>query len=180
MTTTTTATTTTTTATAATTITIVVAAVAVDVFVVAEVAAVVIVVAAVAVVVVVVAVVVVVMGLSGWRWQHGLVKQVSQTHSSQHSSGDAEHAGGVAAVVMAGADLSVVLLQHGGVAVTALGVRLIPAAPDDPLVTAHVLVDFPAEVFIAICGALGQELLCLLLIRCVFEVEGVAAVEVVV
>merc|ERR1712061_908942 len=53
-------------------------------------------------------------------------------------------------------------------------------APDDPLVTAHVLVDFPAEVFFAICGALGQELLCLLLIGCVLEVEGVAAVEVVV
>ena len=64
----------------------------VDLFVVAEVAAVVIVVAAVAVVVVVVAVVVVVMGLSGWRWQLGLVKQVSQTHSSQHGSGDAEPA----------------------------------------------------------------------------------------
>jgi len=144
------------------------------------VAAVVVVVAAVVVVVVVVAVVVVVMGLSGWRWQHGLVKQVSQTHSSQHGSGDAEHAGGVAAVVVAGADLSVVLLQHGGVAVTALGVSLVPAAPDDPLVTAHVLVDFPAEVFFAICGALGQELLCLLLIGCVLEVEGVAAVEVVV
>ena len=47
------------------------------------------------------------------------------------------HAGGVAAVVVAGADLSVVLLQHGGVAVTALGVSLVPAAPDDPLVTAH-------------------------------------------
>ena len=47
------------------------------------------------------------------------------------------HAGGVAAVLVAGADLSVVLLQHGGVAVTALGVRLVPAAPDDPLVTAH-------------------------------------------
>ena len=62
-------------------------------FVVAEVAAVVVVVAAViVVVVVVVAVVVVVMGLSGWRWQHGLVKQVSQTHSSQHGSGDAEPA----------------------------------------------------------------------------------------
>merc|ERR1712203_342485 len=115
----------------------------------------------------------VVMGLSGWRWQHGLVKQVGQTHSSQH-------AGGVAAVLVAGADLSVVLLQHGGVAVAALGVRLVPAAPDDPLVTAHVLVDFPAEVFFAICGTIGQELLCLLLIGCVFEVEGVAAVEVVV
>jgi len=153
-------------------------------FVVADVAAVVVVVAAVVVVlaavVVIVAVVVVVMGLSGWRWQLGLVKQVRQTHSSQHSSGDAEHAGGVAAVVVAGADLSVVLLQHGGVALTALGVSLVPAAPDDPLVTAHVLVDFPAEVFFAICGALGQELLCLLLIGCVLEVEGVAAVEVVV
>merc|ERR1712079_110530 len=51
------------------------------------------------------------MGLSGWRWQHGLVKQVGQTHSSQHGSGDTEHAG-VAAVLVAGADLSVVLLQH--------------------------------------------------------------------
>ena len=47
------------------------------------------------------------------------------------------HAGGVAAVLVAGADLGVVLLQHGGVAVAALGVRLVPAAPDDPLVTAH-------------------------------------------
>ena len=60
------------------------------VFVIAEVAAVVVVVAAVVVVVVVVAVVMVVMGLSGWRWQHGLVKQVGQTHSSQHGSGDTE------------------------------------------------------------------------------------------
>ena len=64
----------------------------VDLFVVAEVAAVEAVVAAVVVAVVAVAVVVVVMGLSGWRWQHGLVKQVRQTHSSQHSSGDAEPA----------------------------------------------------------------------------------------
>ena len=57
---------------------------------------------------------------------------LQKTESIEHS-----HAGGVAAVVVAGADLSVVLLQHGGVAVTALGVRLVPAAPDDPLVTAH-------------------------------------------
>ena len=46
------------------------------------------------------------------------------------------HGGGVAAVLVAGADVGVVLLQHRGVAVTLL-VLLPPAGPDHSLVTAY-------------------------------------------
>ena len=47
------------------------------------------------------------------------------------------HAGGVAAVVVAGADLSVVLLEDGGVALPALLVRDVAAPTDDPHVVTN-------------------------------------------
>jgi len=111
-----------------------------------------------------------------------LVKEVGQTHGGNQGGGQAKACGGVAAVFLAGADLSVVLLEHGGVAVPALGVLLVAAASDHALITADVLVDFSAEVgpVGGVGGAVLEELHSLGLVRAVLVVEGVLAVEAVV
>jgi len=106
------------------------------------------------------------------------VKEVRQSHCGHQGGRQAKACGGVAAILLAGADLSVVLLEHGGVAVAALGVLLIAAASDNPHITANVLVDFPAEVGLVggVSRAVLEELQGLGCVRTVLVVEGVGAV----
>jgi len=84
---------------------------------------------------------------AGWRVRlaAGLLQQVGQCQGRQHSqAGNAEHSSGVASVCVALADVGVVLLQDGGVAVLGL---VLPAAPaDHALLATHILVDLPAVV----------------------------------
>jgi len=107
-----------------------------------------------------------------------LVKEVRQAHGGHQGGRQAKACGGVAAILLAGADLSVVLLEHGGVAVAVLGVLLIATASDNPHITANVLVDFPAEVgFVSgVSGAVLEELQGLGCVRTVLIVEGVGTV----
>jgi len=88
-----------------------------------------------------------------------LVQQVTQHHrgQSRHHRHRVQ-AGGVAAVVVAGAHFGVVLLQHGGVALPIPGVRDPAAAADDPDLITHVLVDLPAHGVVLLVAALLQEL----------------------
>jgi len=111
-----------------------------------------------------------------------LVKEVRQAHCGHQGGRQAKACGGVAAILLAGADLGVVLLEHGGVAVAALGVLLVAAASDHSLITANILVDFPAEVGLVggVSGAVLEELQGLGCVRTVLVVEGVSAVVAVV
>jgi len=111
-----------------------------------------------------------------------LVKEVRQANGGHQGGGQAKACGGVAAILLAGADLCVVLLEHGGVAVATPGVNLVTAASDHSLITADVLVDFPAEVgFVSgVGGAVLEELQGLGCVRAVLVVEGVGAVVAVV
>jgi len=111
-----------------------------------------------------------------------LVKEVGQAHGGHQGGGQAKACGGVAAVLLAGADLGVVLLEHSGVALAASGVSLVAAASDHSLITADVLVDFPAEVGLVsgVGGAVLEELQGLGRVGTVLIEEGVGAVVAVV
>lgn len=109
-----------------------------------------------------------------------LVKEVRQSHSGQQGGRQAKACGGVAAILLAGADLSVVLLEDGGVALPALLVRDVAAPTDDPHVVTNVLVDFPTEVFFSVIWAVLEEFFCLGDAWAVGIVEWVCTVIVVV
>jgi len=90
-----------------------------------------------------------------------LVYQAAQRQGAQHGHHRQwAHGGWVAALGVAGADLGVVLLQHGVVTLPVLLVLHPSTATDDPLIPTHVLVDFPAEVSPVVCvrGAIHEEL----------------------
>jgi len=108
------------------------------------------------------------------------VEEEGQADSRHQSSGQLVHAGRVAPIGLAGADLGVVLLQDGGVARPVLLVRDVATATDNPHVSAHFLIDLPAEGVLLISSTFFQEFFCLRLLRIVRVVEGVSAVVAVV
>lgn len=88
----------------------------------------------------------------------GLLHHVGQGEGRHYSqAGNAEHRARVASVLRALADVGVVLLEDGGVALPGL---LLPAAPTDhTLLTTHVLVDLSAVVLPSVVlGAIFEEL----------------------
>jgi len=104
------------------------------------------------------------------------VEEEGQADSRHQGSGQLIHAGRVAPISVAGADLGVVLLQDGGVARPVLLVMDVATATDNPHVSAHFLIDLPAEGVLLVGGTFLQEFLCLRLLRRVRVVEGVSAV----
>jgi len=110
----------------------------------------------------------------------GLLHEVGHQEGGEHrQAGEAGQGSRVAFVVEALAHVGVVLFQDGGVAV-ALLVLLPPAATDHALVSAHILVDLPAEIFFAIIRAALDEFSGFRLVFVALEVEGVSALGVLV
>lgn len=90
----------------------------------------------------------------GGGGRDALLHEVGHQQGRHHGqAGYAEHGGRVASVLEALADVGVVLLEDGGVAIGLL-VLLITAATDHTLVTTHVLVDLSAEVLLAVSRAI--------------------------
>jgi len=108
------------------------------------------------------------------------VEEEGEADSGHQSSRQLIHAGRVTSIRLAGADLGVVLLQHGGVARPVLLVLDVATPTDNPHVSTHFLIDFPAEGVILIGSTFLQEFVCLGHVRRVRVVEGVSAVIVVV
>jgi len=80
-----------------------------------------------------------------------LLHEETQRQGGCHShTRHGEHGGRVAAVFSALADVGVVLLEDSAVAFLVLSVILPAAATDNSLLTAHVLVDFTAEVALVV------------------------------
>jgi len=104
------------------------------------------------------------------------VEEEGQADGGHQGSGQLIHAGRVASIGVAGADLGVVLLQDGGVARPVLLVRDVATSTDNPHVSTHLLVDLPAEGVFLISWAILQEFVCLRHHRVVRVVEGVSAV----
>jgi len=83
---------------------------------------------------------------------HGLVYQVAQHHAGEdRQDRNAAQCGRVTQFCEALANLCVVLLQNCCVAGPLLIVLDPSTAPDDPFFTPHILVDFPAEMFLFRC-----------------------------
>jgi len=110
----------------------------------------------------------------------GLLHEVGhQEGGHRRQAGHAEHGGRVAPVfVVALTHVGVVLFQDGGVAV--LLVPLPATAADHTFVASHVLVDLSAEILLAVCRALLEELSGFGLVRVTLEKEGVPALGVLV
>jgi len=108
------------------------------------------------------------------------VEEEGQADGGHQGSGQLIHAGRVASIGVAGADLGVVLLQDGGVARPVLLVMDVATATDNPHVSAHFLIDLPAEGVLLLRATFLQEFVSLRLRGIVRVVEGVSAVVAVV
>jgi len=113
-----------------------------------------------------------------WAAQGSLVYQITQSHSREDGHHRNEfHTGCVAVFSIASTHLRVVFLQHCCVAFPPLMIRDPTTAPNHPLVTTDVLIDFSAEV-LPLCGVfvtLLNEISARLGVLVVFVEEGVCA-----